>query len=221
MKRHQDGAKGLGFTLIEALIAISILSIVMISVSYFVTSLKKGAIAISDISECRSMVQTALANIETLGARVNVLPALSVTNDRTGASQYQPLSQMKEIKDRIGGANYFQNYNIYELGAGAASPIYNSHLILSSASFAQYLYNSNEDFCTDFSGAPKGLSDQVVGKGTLKDAQLWLNIVPFRKSDNSVIAGCPRDLRGSPSGGGAANKYPGFVGDADLGYRVT
>lgn len=226
-------------SLAETLVAAAILTVVALSVSYFVTSSNRTSKIVEGSSACKSAVQSVIDRFSSIGTRDSVLPSVVPAGNAPSRNIALLQSPVSFLPTSIWTTPTIINQS-------SPPAINQSHLIVGAASTAESLLNwyRSQGICNP--AIETGGIAPVANRGreiestslmfsallpnvrtNMSNPRLWLNVVPYSLSTGQ-LRNCPAaSIYSRPKSANTANDLVGgnaemgtLAGDDDLGYRV-
>lgn len=203
LKRIKLGQTGFG--ILEAIMALVVLSVLIYSISSFITNSTQQSHKISAGASCQSAAQSTLDAITSIGVRDSILPFVLDGSDPrlTGYASHPVYQTFGSLLPNPG--SYFSDLAIHGNG-----DLNLSHLILSSTEYLEELYNSDAGYCTGFLPVPAQLIEVPTGM------TVSIQIQPVNRAGE--VQACTIPLNARPVSAGP-DSYSRTLGDPDLGFR--
>ena len=197
-----------GFSLIESLVAIGILSVVMYSLTYYSTyrylqiSGKENRVCLDHASETIDKIKSlgAAKYIAPLNPSNNTIARPANNNNSYGANSPEYLNYVAKNQEWLA-----QNETLWS-NAGNQVVLKNYKAIVGYMSLLNTLYNANPNYCTNAIGASYGgassisLTNNVAEISHLKNVNSSIRIIPYDTLTGQTLNGCPRPFYAIPGG---------------------
>jgi prepilin-type N-terminal cleavage/methylation domain-containing protein len=213
MKQNNLTQKKLGFTVVESLVALAIVSVVSLAGLGTMSYIRKVKNRSKEI--CAAHVASTVEKFRSVGYFAAISTHFPLTS---GTSFGTVAPDISLSKFGLADNQMYPNDSIitYPNSGGNPPTVNNEILITSSLNALAAIYNSSGSFCSNANGAsytnstPPTVLSQAFGfpSSELKSANLTLRIIPYNARTGDLDTSCPSNIRIVP---------PGRYSDGDSG----